>query len=78
MKTSGRLMFHAQLLGGKADGQLIELESRIPRVAVYQNGAGALAADPSAPPPANGGVLVGEYRLVGPVGSETPVYVAAP
>jgi hypothetical protein len=68
--------FRAQLFGGGASGLVIELSALLPRITVFQNGGPAFAV------PADEGCAGGEarrlggYELVGPVGPETPVYVA--
>lgn len=77
MQTTTKLTFHAELLGGRADGELVELASLLPRLAVYRNGAGPVATEPGAVPPGAGYVRVGDYELVGPAGPEMPVYVPA-
>lgn len=76
-RHASRWRIRAQLLGGSAGGLTIELEDLPARISVYRNGGGpvAVAGDPDASPHP-GHVLLGVYDLVGPVGPETPVYVA--
>lgn len=64
-----------ELLGGKAGGFVVEVGRLDDRIAIYRNGGPPYAADPSAPAP--GEAFLGTYRLAGPIGPETPVYVAA-
>jgi hypothetical protein len=71
-----RRRFRAQLFGGDASGLILELSALVPKITVFQNGgpAFALAADEGSA--AGDARRLGGYELVGPVGPETPVYVA--
>jgi hypothetical protein len=67
--------FHAQLLGGVGDGRTIELPE-LSSAIVVSFASGRLTVMPEmegVAAPAGGTI----YRLVEPVGPETPVYVGA-
>jgi hypothetical protein len=70
-------LLEAQLFGGRGDGLTIKVHGFAPQVTIFRNGG---------PPFAVSGVVeatdhpeatrLGVYELVGPVGPDTPVYVA--
>jgi hypothetical protein len=69
--------FRAQLFGGLGNGLVIRLPSLAPSITVFQNGGAPFAvADTDQATPVEDARRLGEYELVGPLGPETPVYVA--
>jgi hypothetical protein len=71
----GYRRFHAQLLGGVGDGRIVQLPE-LSSTIVVSLAAGQLVVTPEMEGrtvPAGGTI----YRLVEPVGPETPVYVGA-
>lgn len=75
-RTNSRGRFRARLFGGGGNGLVIQLSALAPRITVFQNGgpAFAVAADDGAA--VRDAHRLGGYELVGPLGPETPVYVA--
>jgi hypothetical protein len=71
----GQRRFRAMLWGGKAGCKPVFVDELRSEICAYQNGGAAFAADEGAELP-TGTVCLGHYELVGPLGPETPVYVA--
>jgi hypothetical protein len=63
----------ARLLGGGADGRLVQLDSLLDAIAVYVVDGATIACDRALP---HEGRFVGTYRLATGAGPEPPVYVA--
>lgn len=66
--------FRVHLFGGGANGRTLELPELCPQIVVYVDGDGLVAAglNPADLPSTRVGYT---YRLVEPVGPETPQYV---
>jgi hypothetical protein len=69
-RSAGDHPIMVQLLGGPAGGLLVQVPRLEDQISVYRNG-GPPSSVGSGP-----GAFVGTYELVGPVGPETPIYVA--
>lgn len=72
------LKLRVQLLGGRAAGGTVTLTETAPTIHVFQNGGPPYAVPGDAGAPDSERVALGTYELVGPIGPETPTYVARP
>jgi hypothetical protein len=72
-----RTRFEAELFGGAGNGLTIGLQEFEPQVTVFRNGGPPIVesgdVDASQHPDA---AYLGVYELAGPIGPETPIYVA--
>jgi hypothetical protein len=71
-----RHWFRAELLGGEGDGLRVEMADLHDVITVARNGGAPFVMDSSVAVDTGDIRSLGRYELVGPIGPDTPVYVA--